>query len=136
MGIIYKIQVNNFIYYGSTSQQLCKRQASHNYKLRNNYKQKLYQECINQNINNIKCELVEVCDNSILKERENFYILNCNNSLNLRHSKSSLERMKETNKRYQQSDKGKLAKKKADAKYQQKNKELLKLKRKLKNQIN
>ncbi len=130
MGIIYKIVVNDYIYYGSTIQQLCKRQARHNHNLKHNPIQKLYVECINNNIDNIKCEVVEECNNSIIRERENFYISNCNNSLNSRLALCTEERKKEINRKYMQSEKGKLGKKIRDARYAENHKEELRLRKK------
>ena len=104
MGKVYKIEINDKIYYGSTKQQLCKRQSRHNYNLRNNPIQLLYKTCIEENIEKIIC--IELYDGDDYKEKEQSYIKN-NISLNMRHSISSIERKKETHKKYIDSEKGK-----------------------------
>jgi hypothetical protein len=120
MGIIYKIQIGDLIYYGSTIQLLSRRQARHNHNLKHNPIQLIYKECIEQNISKIICEIVEICNNNQIKERENFYIKNCNNSLNMRDALLTEQRKKETNKKYYQSEKGKLNKRNCDRRYREK----------------
>jgi hypothetical protein len=121
MGIIYKIQIGDLVYYGSTIQYyLSTRQARHNHNLKHNPIQLIYKECINQNISKIICELVETCNNKQIKERENFYIQNCNNSLNMRYALLTEQRKKETQKKYYQSEKGKLSKSNCDRRYKEK----------------
>tara|TARA_R110002012_G_scaffold306006_1_gene510424 strand:+ start:544 stop:984 length:441 start_codon:yes stop_codon:yes gene_type:complete len=116
MGKVYKIIVNDLCYYGSTKQLwLSRRQARHNHNLRYNPKQKLYKYCLKNNISEIKCELLYEGDNYI--EYENDLIKNDSNCLNMRWSKSSKERKKETAKKYTQSEKGKITKAKANKKY-------------------
>jgi len=121
MGIIYKIQVNNCVYYGSTIQHyLSRRQARHNHNLKHNPIQLIYKECVLQNINKIICELVETCDDSQIKERENFYIKGCTNSLNMRDAFLTEEKKKEIKKKYNQSEKGKISKSNCDRRYREK----------------
>jgi len=126
MNKIYKIEFDNYIYYGSTKQLLCKRQSRHNYNLRNNYKQKLYQIANENNIKKLNCILLEECEEIERYYIENKYIKNNNNKiiLNDRLAFASKERKKEINKKYSQSEKGKLSKKKADKKYYEKNKKI------------
>ncbi len=122
MGKVYKIVVNDLCYYGSTKQKyLSSRQCRHNHNLRNNPKQKLYQYCLNHNVEELKCQLLYEGDNYI--EYENDLIKNDSNCLNMRWSKSNAERKKETEKKYIQSEKGKITKSKADKKYREKHKE-------------
>ena len=121
MGIIYKIQIGDLVYYGSTIQNyLCRRQARHNYNLKHNPIQLIYKECMNQNISKIICEVVETCDNKQIKERENFYIQNCNNSLNMRIAFLTEQQHKETQRKYYESEKGKLSKSNCDRRYREK----------------
>ena len=122
MGKVYKIVVNDLCYYGSTKQKyLSKRQSRHNDNLRNNPKQKLYQYCLAQNISKINCELIYEGDDYI--EYENDLIKNDSNCLNMRWSKSSKERKKETAKKYNQSEKGKITNAKVAKTYREKHKE-------------
>lgn len=104
MGKVYKIEIGDKIYYGSTKQQLCKRQSRHNWNLRNNPKQLLYKTCIEENIEKIIC--IGLYDGDDYKEKEQEYIRD-NMSLNMRHSILSIERKKETREKYLQSEKGK-----------------------------
>lgn len=125
MGIIYKIKVNDRYYYGSSKQKyLSSRQARHNYNLRNEPNQLLYKECIKYNIDKIICEIVEVCENDKLNEKENFYILNDTNSLNMKitgcNEEMRKERKKESNKRYMQTENGKICKMMCDYRYNKK----------------
>ena len=54
-GIIYKIEFNDLVYVGATPQKLCQRQSNHNSDLRNRPNVKLYQKCIEQGVDAIKC---------------------------------------------------------------------------------
>jgi hypothetical protein len=127
MGIIYKIEVFDKCYIGSTIQELRKRQYRHNGNLRENFPQPLYQYAIQNNINHLECILLEECDNEILKERENHYINNTENILNCRFSKGKGK--KYYDKKYLKTEKGKMAKAEADRRYREKHKERLREKR-------
>ena len=80
---IYKIELpDGKIYIGSTIQTIPQRQASHNRDLKKKPHQKLYSECIKQNITRIKCIWVEdvtVNSNCELRAREEYFrkLLNC-----------------------------------------------------------
>ena len=73
MGFIYKIEIDNQIYIGSTKQKLCRRQTNHNCSLNNSndshYNIYLYRFCRTHNIEKIICEtsLSIFSTNSILK---------------------------------------------------------------------
>jgi len=123
MGIIYKIEVFDKCYIGSTIQELRKRQYRHNGNLRNNFPQPLYQYAIKNNINHLECILLEECDNEIVKERENDYIKNTENVLNERLSIGKGKNY--YTKKYQKTEKGKKTKAKADKIYYEKNKDKL-----------
>jgi hypothetical protein len=125
MNKIYKIEFDNYIYYGSTKQLLCKRQSRHNYNLRNNYKQKLYQIANKNNIEKLNCILLEECEEIERYYIENKYIKNNNDKiiLNDRLAFANEERKKETNKNYRHSEKGKIQKKIADKRYSDKHRE-------------
>tara|TARA_R110001632_G_scaffold207268_1_gene331302 strand:- start:3 stop:542 length:540 start_codon:yes stop_codon:yes gene_type:complete len=127
MGKVYKIIVNDKYYYGSTD-DLSMRQARHNFNLRNNPKQKVYKYCLYNNISEIKC--VPIYEGDDYLNVENEYIKNDNNCLNMRLSICDKERKAETAKKYNQSEKGKISKAKADKKYSEKNKEKLLKKKK------
>lgn len=121
MGIIYKIEVGEMIYYGSTIQKLLSmRQSRHNFNLRSCPNQYIYKECIANNIDKIICVFVEMCENSKIKERENFYIQNCINSMNMRYSLLTKEKKDKTRKKYYSSEKGKISKRNCDKRYHQK----------------
>ena len=59
-GFVYKIELDNEIYIGSTEQKLCDRQKNHNYDLKRQPNRKLYKKCIEQGITEIK--LIWVAD--------------------------------------------------------------------------
>ena len=113
MNKIYKIEFDNYIYYGSTKQLLSIRQNRHNHNLRNNYKQKLYQIANKNNIEKLNCILLEECEEIERYYIENKYIKNNKDKiiLNDRLAFASKERKKEIKKNYRQSEKGKLQKK-------------------------
>jgi len=60
IGYIYKIQKNDNMYIGSTTQTLTSRQYKHNFKLKDNiYQYRLYKFCRNNNITNIILQEIE-----------------------------------------------------------------------------
>ena len=125
MNKIYKIEFDNYIYYGSTKQKLLsQRQSRHNYNLKHNPKQKLYKIANENNIEKLNCILLEECEEIERYYIENKYIKNNNDKiiLNDRLAFANEERKKEIKKKYAQSEKGKIAKAKANKKYNEKNK--------------
>ncbi|MGI9556178.1 MAG: hypothetical protein ACR2M9_04880 [Cyanophyceae cyanobacterium] len=120
---VYKISIGNGFYYGSTKQEIYKRQLRHNFNLRNpeQYPQRLYAYAREQGVKKIICEEIYIGDDYLDKENE--YIKNDINCLNMRWSKSSEERKKETAKKYRNSEKGKLTNKRACANDYLKNKD-------------
>jgi hypothetical protein len=79
MGFIYKIEIDNQIYIGSTKQKLlCQRQADHNRDLNNpnskNYNNPLYKFCREHNVSKIICELIETVEDNELKILEQGFI--------------------------------------------------------------
>jgi len=69
-GIIYKINIDNEIYIGSTTEQyLSTRQSHHNYSLRNRVESAyLYKKCIEKNITKIICEFIKYVEYENLDE--------------------------------------------------------------------
>ena len=122
MGIVYKIEINDNVYYGSTIQQLCKRQSRHNWNLRHNPKQNIYQCCLNNGIEKIIC--IEIYNGEDYINIENDYIKN-NDCLNMRWSISSKERINEQRKKYLTTEKGKHTKSLINKRYIEKHKEKL-----------
>jgi hypothetical protein len=60
IGKVYKIEVNNQIYIGSTISKLNDRETQHNYRLNQNIRtNKLYEECRKNEITKIICILLE-----------------------------------------------------------------------------
>ncbi len=86
MGFIYKIEIDNQIYIGSTKQKLlCQRQADHNRDLNNpnsNYNIYLYRFCREKKVEKIICELLETVDDTELVLLEQEYITMLEPSLN------------------------------------------------------
>ena len=78
MGFIYKIEIDNQIYIGSTKQKLNKRQITHNQGLNNpndrNYNIYLYRFCREKKVEKIICELIEEVNNNELVLLEQEYI--------------------------------------------------------------
>tara|TARA_R110000803_G_scaffold148785_2_gene214250 strand:+ start:21 stop:521 length:501 start_codon:yes stop_codon:yes gene_type:complete len=58
-GFIYKVEVNQSCYVGSTFQRLSQRAASHNREIRNNNQSKFYNFLRENNIKKVNCELLE-----------------------------------------------------------------------------
>ena len=78
MGFIYKIEIDNQIYIGSTKQKLYKRQSIHNHELNNqhrkNHNSLLYKFCREKKVKKIICELIEEVDDTELKILEQGFI--------------------------------------------------------------
>ena len=106
MGFIYKIEIDNQIYIGSTIRKLYDRQAHHNYKLNNpnnrNYNIYLYRFCREKKVKKIICELIEEVDDTELRILEQEYINKLQPTLNTnrayRTEEEQLEQWKEHNK--------------------------------------
>lgn len=80
-GKIYKIinEINNIIYYGSTTMRLCQRMARHRECCRKGKTAKLYNDMRDLGIDNFKIVLVEKCpskDKEELLKKELEYITN------------------------------------------------------------
>ena len=123
MATIYKIEVGEFIYYGSTKQKLYLRQASHNCTLKENSNRKLYNKCRELNINKIKCIKIENCKKEDRFIREDYYINNANKEylLNMMNSQQNLLKYKLSNKKYYKDNKDIISEK--AKKYYEDNKE-------------
>lgn len=125
MGQVYMIQVADEVYYGSTKQKyLSKRQARHNWNLRNKKNQLLYKKCIDVGIERIKC--IKLYEGDDYLQVENQYIID-NECINERHVFQSIESRKETARKYRQSEKGKIAQARAMKRYRERQAENLNL---------
>ena len=87
MGFIYKIEIGEDLYIGSTKQKyLCDRQKLHNHDLNNphrkNYNLLLYKFCREKKVKKIICELIEEVENGELLLLEQEYIKMLEPSLN------------------------------------------------------
>lgn len=87
MGFIYKIEIDNQIYIGSTKNKyLSQRQSNHNCSLNNpnntNYNFYLYRFCREKKVKKIICELIETVEDNELKILEQEYINMLEPSLN------------------------------------------------------
>ena len=109
MGFIYKIEIGEDLYIGSTKQKyLCQRQSRHNHDLNNphskDYNSPLYKFCREHNVEKIICELLETVKDSELRIIEQEYIKMLEPSLNTKKSyiteKERLEQKKECNKKH------------------------------------
>ena len=102
-GIVYKIEVGDELYIGSTEEKLCVRQGSHNRDLKNFPHRKLYKACIDNGINKIKCWWVaDILFNSFEERRaiEETYRKKLNAELNSVRCYRSQEELKEYKKQY------------------------------------
>ena len=102
-GIVYKIEVGDELYIGSTEQTLCARQGSHNRDLKQFPHRKLYKSCIDNGIDKIKCWWVaDIVFNSYAERRaiEETYRKELNAKLNSNRCYISLEEKKEEKKEY------------------------------------
>jgi hypothetical protein len=99
MGFIYKIEVDNELYIGSTKQKLYQRQQLHNKSLNNpndsHYNIPLYRFCREKKVKKIICELIETVDDSELKIFEQGFINLLEPSLNTRRAYQTIEEHKE-----------------------------------------
>lgn len=85
-GYIYKIEIGNDLYVGSTNdKRLCDRQAKHNYKMKQYPNRLLYKKHYENNLDKVKCILVKVVEFENLEELrilEQEYIIKLNATLN------------------------------------------------------
>ena len=100
MGFIYKIEIDNQIYIGSTKNKyLSQRQQQHNHTLNNpnrkGYNSLLYKFCRTHNVSKIICELIETVDDTELKILEQEYINMLEPSLNTYRAYRTEEELKE-----------------------------------------
>lgn len=125
MSKIYKIEFNNYIYFGSTKQKyLSRRESRHNYNLKHCPVQKLYQEAIKNGIDKLECQLICECSHEerLLKETELIKNTKDKISLNERFAFCDLERKKQTKRKYAMSELGKESKARCDKRYREKQK--------------
>jgi len=129
IGTVYKIEVGEDIYVGSTINELKERQRQHNIKLnKNKYKNKLYEKCRKYNIENIICILLEEkeIENDLeIRELEQQYMDKLQPSLNHMSSytgltlltkadydkeyrNNNIERIRERAKQYRENNKDKI----------------------------
>ena len=102
-GIVYKIEIGDELYIGSTEEQLCVRQGKHNYDLKKFPHRKLYKACIDNGVDKIKCWWVaDIVFNSFDERRaiEETYRKELNAKLNSNRCYVSQEEKKEQNKQY------------------------------------
>jgi len=104
IGRVYKIEIGENIYIGSTKQKLKERQLQHNNRLQQNIrKNKLYEKCRENNITEIICiplEDKEIENELEIKILEQEYIEKLNPSLNHNASHRPEEYSKEFKKEY------------------------------------
>ena len=103
MGFIYKIEIDNQIYIGSTKLKLlCKRQAIHNHDLNNpnskNYNFYLYRFCREKKVKKIICEIIETVDDTKLRILEQEYMNMLEPTLNSQRAyRTEEERLEQKN---------------------------------------
>ena len=99
MGFIYKIEIDNQIYIGSTKQKLYQRQNNHNQDLNNqhrkDYNNPLYKFCREHNVSKIICEMIEEVEDSELKILEQEYMNKLKPTLNSQRAYQTIEELKE-----------------------------------------
>jgi len=125
-GIIYKIEVGNDLYVGSTKcYYLCDRQSTHNYDYKNNkYVTKLLHiKAKENNIDKLKCIFIsnfyyDTVDE--LRQEEQKYIIELNANLNVQKAYTKKEETKEKQKHYELEHKEQ--RKKYRKEYREKNK--------------
>ena len=124
IGTVYKIEIGEKIYIGSTIQKLCKRQSLHNFILRENKQTyKLYEECRINNIKKIICiplETKEIEDDLEIRLLEQEYIDKLKPTINSQLAYTGLTR-EEYIKDYYINNKEKLTEKSKE--YYEKNKQ-------------
>jgi len=134
-GMIYKIELQDEIYIGSTEVKLCERQSKHQYDLKHFPNRKLYKKCIEQGITEIK--LIWVADiefNHTAEKRmiEEEYRKKLNGTLNSQRCYITEEERKEQqqikNKEYRETHKDFY--KEYSKKYRENNKDKLNAKQK------
>ena len=124
-GIIYKVELGDEVYIGSTTGKLSKRQGNHNSDFRKGKytpKHELYSKCLEKGIQKIKCIWVEDYEFEKiehLREREEYYRKKFNelsggNILNTRKCKRNYQDDIDDNKKHYQKH---IEKKKAIGKY-------------------
>lgn len=133
IGTVYKIEIGEKIYIGSTIKKLNERQRLHNIRLNQNIiKYKLYEECRKHNVAKIICiplKELEIEDELEIRELEQEYIDELKPSLNHRASYTGLtgltqeEYNQEYHKEYREKNKEILSEKKKQ--YYENNKETL-----------
>ena len=129
-GMVYKIELQDEIYIGSTETQLCQRQSRHNYDLKKNPNLKLYKKCIEQGIDKIKCIWVaDIEFNSTAEKRmkEEQYRKELNATLNSQRCYTTENEKKEYQIEYQK--KYREIYKQEKKEYYEKNKDILNAKR-------
>jgi len=133
-GTVYKIEVGEDIYVGSTINRLSGRQAIHNKDYKKNVnKCKLYEECRKYEIDKIVCvplEIKEVENELEMKQLEQEYIDKLNPSLNSYSAYSGLTK-KEYSKKYREDNIEKITQ--YQKQYQEDNKEKLTQQKKIYN---
>jgi len=125
-GMVYKIELDNEIYVGSTEQKLCERQSNHNHDLKKFPNRKLYKTCIEQGIEKIK--LIWVADiefNSTAEKRmkEEEYRKKLNAKLNSIRCYITEEEAEDNRKEYIKNNKEKITQYKKE--YRKNNKEII-----------
>ena len=104
MGFIYKIEIDNEIYIGSTKlKYLSQRQQLHNQCLNNpnriDYNNPLYRFCREKKVKKLICELLETVEDSELRILEQEYINMLEPTLNTRRAYQTEEELLEYNKK-------------------------------------
>ena len=107
MGFIYKIEIGEDLYIGSTKEKyLCQRQKRHNHGLNNpnsnDYNIPLYRFCREKKVEKIICELIEKVENDELLLLEQEYINMLEPSLNSQRAYRTIEEHKEQIKKQNQ----------------------------------
>ncbi len=128
IGTVYKIEIGENIYIGSTILKLNDRQANHNFRLKKNIrKNKLYNECRKHNITKIICILLEekeVENKEEIRMLEQEYITKLQPTLNSNiaytgltqeeYNKEYNEKNKEKNKKWRDNNKDKISQQKKE----------------------
>tara|TARA_R110002020_G_C15793913_1_gene730482 strand:+ start:100 stop:546 length:447 start_codon:yes stop_codon:yes gene_type:complete len=108
-GYIYKIEVGNDLYVGSScDKRLCDRQAKHNYKMKKYPNRLLYKKHYENNLDKVKCilvKLVQVENINELRILEQKYIIELNATLNSQKAFQSKLSRKEYKKKYNEDNK-------------------------------